>query len=571
MASFTSTGPSLIAKIEQLWHNPTFPALTTGLPWSAPGEETMRRVGIFGWGVVAPRSPHIDAFAHNLESSASWLEPFGGFGPDNFLVGRPQFRFEDYRDWIIQRFKPNRFSQLESKMGLPIQYAIGSFIQALGQNEGIEQELQRLGLRTHVYVGTGLGDLGVQYEQSLALYRAQRHWDRFWANAERNSARRAWVEGRELNAEERSGAPALDPGNIPPSPQSASEDDRDTVEDRWWSFWSEHSPELRQYLAEQREIESVAVEGDVESGKLAALKEKQRRLRKLQQRWGAPQPPWEAVSANLLWNIDNIPAAQISMLGGITGTSIAVGAACSTFGVTLKLGIDAIRSGQADAVVVGATDPPPHPLTVGGFYSARVISADFRLSKPLTELRGTHIAGGSVVWILGALDHFEQLGMRPLGMEPLAVGVSSDADHIITPSKDGPTAAMNLALAGSKAEGGDIATWDLHATATPGDFNEVEMVRHLLPESVLVSARKGTFGHGMAAGGGWELTAQYLGYERGRLYPTPLERGELNQQIAGVHENFVFDGACATPSGLAGKLSMGVGGINACVISRPWR
>lgn len=530
----------------------------------------MRRVGIFGWGVVAPRSPHIDAFARNLESSASWLEPFGGFGPDNFLVGRPEFRFEDYRDWVIQRFKPNRFSQLESKMGEPIQFAIGCFIQALSQNPGLEQELQKLGRRAHVYIGTGLGDLGVQYQSSLGLYRAQRHWDRFWSKPERNRAHRAFLEGRELTPEERCGAPALDPAAVPPAPESASEDDRDTAEDAWWGFWSRHSPELRQYLLEQAEIEGLAVEGNVESGKLAAIKEKQRRLRKLQAKWGAPQPPWESVSANLLWNIDNIPAAQISMLGNITGAAIAVGAACSTFGVTLKLGLAAIRSGEADAVVIGATDPPPHPLTVGGFYNARVISADNRLSKPLTELRGTHIAGGAVLWVLGALDHFQALGMRPLGMEPLAVGVSSDADHIITPSKEGPTAAMRMAMAASEVDGGQIETWDLHATATPGDFNEVEMVRHLLPETVLVTARKGTFGHGMSAGGGWELTAQYLGYQRRRLFPTTLEAGELNHQISEVHRNFVFDGECPAPSGIAGKLSMGVGGINACVISRPF-
>lgn len=530
----------------------------------------MRRVGIFGWGLVAPRSPNIDAFAANLDDPSSWLEPFHGFGPDNFLVGRPSFAFEDYRDWITSRFKPNRYSQLESKMGLGVLFAIGSFIQALGQNQGLEAELQRLAGRTHVYIGTGLGDLGVQYRQSLDLYRAQRHWDRFWSDPVRNSALRAFLEGRELADGERGEAPGLDTNQVPRHPATAEDDEREVTEDAWWAFWATHSPELRRYLAEQRSIESVAVEGDVEKGKLAALKEKQRQLRKLQQRWGAPTPPWEAVSANLLWNIDNIPAAQISMLGGITGPALAVGAACSTFGVTLKLGLDAIRNGEADAVVVGATDPPPHPLTVGGFYNARVISADARLSKPLTELRGTHVAGGSVIWILGELEHFRALGMRPLGLEPLAVGVSSDADHIITPSKEGPMAAMRHALAAAEIDADQLISWDLHATATPGDFNEVEMVREMMPESVLVSARKGTFGHGMSAGGGWELTAQYLGHARGTVFPTPLADRELNEQIAGVHRHFVFDQGCPVPPGPVGKLSMGVGGINACVLSRPW-
>jgi 3-oxoacyl-[acyl-carrier-protein] synthase II len=97
----------------------------------------------------------------------------------------------------------------------------------------------------------------------------------------------------------------------------------------------------------------------------------------------------------------------------------------------------------------------------------------------------------------------------------------------------------------------------------------VETLRGLMPESVLVTARKGTFGHGMSAGGGWELTAQYLGYARGRIFPTPLQNAELNREIGKVHSRFVYDQETPAPSGLAGKLSMGVGGINACVISRP--
>jgi hypothetical protein len=86
---------------------------------------------------------------------------------------------------------------------------------------------------------------------------------------------------------------------------------------------------------------------------------------------------------------------------------------------------------------------------------------------------------------------------------------------------------------------------------------------------VLVTARKGTFGHGMSAGGGWELTAQYLGYEKGHLFPTPLAEPDMNKSIAGVHDRVVFDHSCAAPKGLGGKLSMGIGGINACVISAP--
>lgn len=521
----------------------------------------MRRVGIFGWGVVAPKSPNIESFEKNLESSESWLSAFDGFGPNNFLVGTPEFRFADYKGWIDERFPPNRFSQLEKKMGAPTLYAIGAFIQSLQQNPGIEQVLTDLGQEARVYVGTGLGDLPTTYEISIALHRAQRRWDRFWANPERNSALQEWLA---LPEEERRADET-----VPPEPSTVDERMRDQAEEAFWRHWAARSPELQTYLAELREIEGLSVEGDVESAKLAVIKEKRIRTAKLQRKWNAPEPPWSQVSSNLLWNIHNTPASQVSMMGRITGMTFAPVAACSSFGFGLRLGMDAIRAGDAKAVVVGMTDPPPHSLSVGAFYNGRVLAADGQVSKPLTGMRGTHVAGGAVLWILGDWDYMTSKGFKPLGMEPLSVGVSADADHIITPSKEGPTASIHDALRMAGAAPADVGSWDLHATATPGDYLEVETLRGVLPESVLITARKGIFGHGMSAGGGWELTAQYLGYSKGALAPTPLGEDELNQQIAKLHDRFVFDGSCPPPQGLAGKLSMGIGGINACVISRP--
>lgn len=476
-------------------------------------DEKHTRIGVFGWGIVAPKSPNIEAFRRNLSSSSSWLTPFNGYGPDNFLVGAPEFNFDDYEGWVGERFAPRHFHRLVDKMDFPSLYAAGAFIQALGQNPGIETVLQELGAEAHVYVGTGLGNLHTIYDASITLHESQQRWNAFWA-------------GREAALEE--------------------------------------------YLAELAAIDSLSIGGDIEAGKLHAIREKEKSRARLQAKWAAPDPPWN-VSAKLIWNIHNTPAAQISILGKITGMTFAPGAACSTFGVALRLAMTAIQAGEAKAVVIGATDPPPHPLTVGSFYNARVLSADRRLSAPLTRLQGTHVAGGSVIWIIGDMDYMLALGFSPLGMEPVGVGVSSDADHIITPSPDGPRAAVKQALAGARAVPADIGSWDLHATATPGDYGEMTTLRSMFPETLLVTARKGTFGHGMSVGGGWELTAQYLGYAEGHLFPTPLSRDDLNETIAAMHTNFVFNSACDIPAGLSGKLSMGIGGINACVISRPLR
>ncbi len=474
--------------------------------------EVAKRIGVFGWGVVAPKSPTIDAFEKNLEKCETWLTPFKGFGPTNFLAGQPEFNFDDYGPWIDQRFAPRHFRNLKEKMDWPTKYALGAFIQALGQNPGLEQELQSLGTQTHVYVGAGLGNLDTLYDASVKHYKAQAAWDAFWAGRDKD---------------------------------------------------------LEAYLAELAEIEGLIIEGAIEAGKMSAMREKEKRRLKLKEKWEAPDPPW-FVTANVIWNLHNTPASQISILGRIHGLAFAPVAACSTFGVALHLAINAIRSGEAKAVIVGATDPPPHPLTVGAFYSGRVLSSDGAVSNPLGRLQGTHVGGGCVIWIVGDLEYLRSKGFKSLGMEPVAVGVSSDAHHIITPSTEGPRLAVNQALETAGATPADVGTWDLHATATPGDFAEVANMRAIFPESVIVTARKGVFGHGMGAGGGWELTAQYLGYMHGRLYPTPLTKEMLNPEIANLHGSFVFRDGCPFPNKLAGKLSMGIGGINACVLSRPY-
>ena len=528
--------------------------------------EPVKRIGIFGWSVVAPRSQDISEFRENLRSGSTWMEPFTGFGPSNFLVGVPKFDLERYRPWVEERFKPARFSQLAKHSGDPVRYAVGAFIDALAQNPGIETTLRELGQQTHVYVGTGVGDLPTMYDVSIVYYKAQRRWNRFWGDPERCRLR-ARYEAAMPTARDT----LRDEHGIPPDPASVEEGPgRESAEEAAETFWCSRSEALREYLEESRKIQSPGLSGDIEAGKERLIKHKLTEMRKLNARWGCPTEPWNSVHPNLIWNIHNSPAAQISMLGQIQGPSFAPVGACSSFGLALKLAQSAIRSGEAKAVIVGMTDPPPHPLLVGAFYRANVLAADGAPSKPLGGLKGTHVAGGATVWIVADADFMRARGYHTVGLEIVGVSVTSDAHHIITPTRHGPLACMSKAFedAGIRAE--SLDTWDMHATATPGDWLEVSTARDLLPSSVPMTARKGTFGHGMSVGGAWELTAQHLGVEEGVLYPTILSRGELNEAVAGIHTNFVFDEPVPFDGVYAGKINMGVGGVNTCVISRRW-
>ena len=517
-----------------------------------------KRIGIFGWGIVAPRSPDIAAFERNLERSDSWLQPFRGFGPSNFLVGYPDFDFDAYRPWFEERFPPAKFSQLKEKMGPMVHYAIGAFIQSLGQNPGIEKYLQAAGIRSHVYVGTGLGEITVQHDESIAFDRAMRRWNEFWAAPERCAPLRAFREGATPDADL-----PVDPQTLPIGSEAWID-----AKHAWETYWAERSDGLREYLAEAAAIHGEPVPPSSGSAKLSSIRQKLNRIRALNKKWGCPEEPWSSVSANLLWNISNISAAQISMIGKISGPAIAPVAACASFGVAAKLAADAIQLGEATVAVIGMTDPPPHPAIISSFYNANVLSADAGVSRPLTGLKGTHVAGGSCVWIIGDADVLMREGFRPLGMELVGIGTSSDAHHIITPSKGGPQLAMKAALENVQAS--EVTTWDMHATATPGDATEIEHSLELLHPDVIFTARKGTFGHGMSVGGGWELTAQHMGMAKGKLFPMALTEGELHADVKVHSARFASADGQDVPAGYTGKLSMGIGGINSCVISRPW-
>jgi len=56
---------------------------------------------------------------------------------------------------------------------------------------------------------------------------------------------------------------------------------------------------------------------------------------------------------------------------------------------------------------------------------------------------------------------------------------------------------------------------------------------------------------------------------RAPIVPDSVNTGRAESNHRAMHDNFVFDTGLRIPPRLSGKLSMGIGGVNACVISRP--
>ena len=402
----------------------------------------------FSGGASSRRNPPTSTpFEQNLEQAGHWLSPFTGYGQSNFLVGYPEFDFETYHAWFDERFPPAKFAQLKDKMGPMVQFAIGAFIQSLGQNPGIEQYLQSLGTQCHVYVGTGHRRHHRHAAARRSRYeRALRRWNEFWAAPERCAPLRRHLEG-ELDADR-----AAQSGRAHASaPRSGSR--RSTSGKRTGPRRATRS---REYLAEAREIHARAGAAVVGLGEAQHHPAEAEPHPRAEQEVGLPRRAvGGGVAEPALEHRQHPGRADLDARQDRRHRRIAPVAACASFGVAVKMAVDAIQRGDATAVVIGMTDPPPHEMVISAFYNANVLSADADVSRPLTGLKGTHVAGGSCVWIVGDADALMAQGFKPLGMEIVGVGTSSDAHHIITPSKGGPQLAIKAALEEMQADGRD--------------------------------------------------------------------------------------------------------------------
>ena len=66
------------------------------------------------------------------------------------------------------------------------------------------------------------------------------------------------------------------------------------------------------------------------------------------------------------------------------------------------------------------------------------------------------------------------------------------------------------------------------------------------------------------------MTAQHIGFAKGVLHPVDLEEDEIHPQMRPYGGALVRDEREELAGRVAGKMNMGVGGVNACVISRLW-
>lgn len=270
--------------------------------------------------------------------------------------------------------------------------------------------------------------------------------------------------------------------------------------------------------------------------------------------------------------LDTDVLSVISELLSIRGPSFTVGGACASGNMALLAGLDAVRAGRADAVVVSgaASDVDFAALHSWAMMDALSIrsfnDAPERASRPFDALREGFVPShAAAVVILESWSSARARGV-PIRAELLGAGATSDATRQPTPSLDGQVRAMRGALADAGVEPGEVDYVNAHATSTPlGDAMEVASIKAVLgPRAyrVPVNSTKSMIGHSLTAAGVVELVATILQLERGVVHPT------INQEERdpALDLDFVPNRAREHPARVAISNAFGFGGLNACVV-----
>jgi len=220
----------------------------------------------------------------------------------------------------------------------------------------------------------------------------------------------------------------------------------------------------------------------------------------------------------------NAAASAVSAKFNAKGVSYAVVSACASSAHAIGLAAQAIRTGQADAVLAGGADAPITFGIVRAWEALRVLAVDNahpeEACRPFSaDRKGLVLAEGAAVLVLESLENAQRRGAEILG-EIAGFGATSDAGHMTDPSADGATRAMKLALADARLDSVDYI--NAHGTGTrANDPTETAAIKNVFGGSAPpVSSTKSLHGHAMGASGAIEIASSLLALRDGFLPPT---------------------------------------------------
>ena len=221
-----------------------------------------------------------------------------------------------------------------------------------------------------------------------------------------------------------------------------------------------------------------------------------------------------------------LPAAVVATAMGLGGVAFTLDAACGSSLYAIKLAVDELRSGRADAMISGGVSRPDALYTQMGFSQLRR-SRPEASAAPLDHRGDGLIVGeGAGMFVLKRLDDALSHGDHIYGIVA-GIGLSNDVHgDLLAPSSEGQLRAMRRAYEQAGWGPVDVDLIECHATGNPSrrcrrgpepqvalgsDRLEGRAMRHRLDQgehrSCAHGGRRGRVAQGPAGPEAWRVPA----------------------------------------------------------------
>ncbi len=270
--------------------------------------------------------------------------------------------------------------------------------------------------------------------------------------------------------------------------------------------------------------------------------------------------------------IVNMVAGNLSIMLGLKGHNMSPVSACATATHSIGDAARLISYGDAEVMLAGGAEMCSTPLGIGGFAAMRALSTrnddPQAASRPWDKDRDGFVLGdGAGVLVLEEYEFAKARG-ADIYCELAGFGMSSDAYHMTSPSKDGEGAArcMLHALKDAGLNPDQVDYVNAHGTSTPaGDLAETMALKRALgshANNVAISSTKSMTGHLLGAAGGIEAVFSVLAI-RDQILPPTIN---LDSQDPECDLDYVANTARDAKVDVAMSNSFGFGGTNGTLI-----
>lgn len=275
--------------------------------------------------------------------------------------------------------------------------------------------------------------------------------------------------------------------------------------------------------------------------------------------------------------ICNMASGQVSIMTGAQGPNFATVSACSSGADAVGDAYEAIKRGDALAMLAGGAEAAFCPIGIAAFNAARALSTrnedPAHASRPFDAHRDGFVMGeGACVLVLEELEHALERRATIIA-EMGAYGATADAYHMTAPAENGEggARAMQRALDKAGLTAADVSYVNAHGTSTTlNDKFETAAIKTVLGKrayDVPVSSTKSMIGHLLGAAGAIEAGICALAIRDGMVPPTI----NLQTPDPDCDLDYVPGKARKLEVEVAMSNSFGFGGHNACLVLKRYR